>query len=81
MLEPLIRQLALTFCVYETKRSARVEKSVGDMVVRTKNERRLLEWGPQCILVEFLSCLLGVGALLRCCCKDTTTTSKERASE
>lgn len=39
-----IRQLALTLCVYERKRSARVERSVGDMVVRTKRKRGVLEW-------------------------------------
>ena len=44
---PFIRQLALTFWVYKMKRSARVEKSVGDMVVRTKNEQRLIEWGQR----------------------------------
>jgi len=31
-----------------------VERSVGDMVVQTKKEPRLLEWGP-----KYLSSLLG----------------------
>ncbi len=54
MVLPRIRQLALTLCVYERKRSVRVERSVGDMVVQTKKEPRLLEWGP-----KYLSSLLG----------------------
>ena len=51
------------------------------MVVRTKNGQRLLDWGPKCIPVENLSCLLGVGALLRCSCCERIPRAREGTSK